>query len=186
MAKREKPIPIPQTKEEAIGRYEEMLTEDLQAKGLRLRLEEGIKKIREEVSGLIESHKSRADKLFNAIFRFAQAHRDELTEDDERKTLQWEPGEIGWRWTSPATDIEDPNAVIEYVLAHQEKRPELAVFVRMELVLVREEMLRNPELAKTLPGVAVKQDEDFFARVRSRTGEGNIFEKTKRVRVKNL
>lgn len=126
-----------------------------------------IARIQTEVTGEIETIKAHAteatlphqeaiQQLFDAIYAYGQSHRQELTEDGKKKTVSLPSGEIFWRRNPPSVSIRN----VEQVVAACEKMG-LGRFIRLKKEPDKEAMLKEPNVAGNIQGVAIKQDEEF-------------------------
>lgn len=84
---------------------------------------------------------------------------DVLTDGGKRQSCEFATGTIGQRRTPPRTKFHDEEAVKEFVVKHG-----MTDFYVMKIFLFRDAMLRNPELARTIPGVKIVQDRIVFAK----------------------
>jgi len=88
---------------------------------------------------------------------FAEAHRDELTNEGKKKTVDLGTGELGWRMRPPRVLLRNIPGVIESL-----QMLKLDRFLRTKLEVNKEAVLAEPEIAEQVKGITVKQDEDFF------------------------
>ncbi len=87
---------------------------------------------------------------------YCAAHRDRLA--PKKKSFAFPAGVIGWRLTPPAVSIKGVEAVIALI-----RKRRLGRFLRRGKVTIdKEAMLKEPDLAKKLDGVAISQVEEFY------------------------
>lgn len=99
------------------------------------------------------------DQLFEGIFIFAQGHRDKLTENGKKKTVRFPTGEVLWRMTPPAVSLKGVEEVIKLCQARR-----LTRFIRVKKEIDKEAMLKEPKVAEKIPGVTIRQKEEFVVK----------------------
>ncbi len=129
-------------------------------------LNEVITNAKEKATQEATAYQEELTELVLGLRNYANAHRSELTRNDEVKTIETPAGSFGWRTTPPSVDIDDEETVLDLLL----KNPKFSSFVRVVRTVNREGMLADPELATTIKGVDIRQREDFFVR----TGEEEV------------
>jgi len=101
---------------------------------------------------------ARLKELTEGVHAFCAANRDALTDDGATKTHKFGNGEVSWRMRPPKVSIRDNAIVIASIKALR-----LAgEFLRIKEEIDKEAMLKNPELALTIPRVSIgSAGEDF-------------------------
>ena len=66
---------------------------------------------------------------------------------------------MGWRTSPPAVQIKDVEDVIKRI-----KKLGLVDFIRTKETIDKPAMLKNPEKAKSVQGVSITQNEEFFVK----------------------
>ncbi len=122
-------------------------------------LNEEVEKLKATAMANAKPHQQRVLQLIEGLFVFAQANRDQLTDNGKRKTVEMPTGIFGWRMTPPAVKLRD----IESVLAGL-KALKLERFIRTKEEVDKEAILKEPELAQTVNGVSIGQREEFIAK----------------------
>ena len=122
-------------------------------------LNDEIEKIKAKAVGWSLKYQQEIDSLFEGIFIFAQAHRDELTEGGRKKTISLPTGDILWRLTPPAVSLKNVKRIIELCKSCRLKR-----FIRTKEEVDKEAMLKEPEKAKEIKGVTISQKEEFVVK----------------------
>lgn len=154
------PIKIPSSKEEA--------SEFLGKTGVLLRKikaaeDEADNRISEIKSSLaMRTFRSREElsDIVDGLCAYAQANRDDLTQKGKTKTIKLVTGAILWRLTPPAVRvIKEAEKVIRWL-----KRNKLKRFVRVREEIDRRAMLRELEIAATIPGIEIERDEEFVVK----------------------
>lgn len=88
---------------------------------------------------------------------WAEAHRDELLRPG-RKSVELPAGEIGWRLRPPSVRISGVAAVIGTL-----KALGLTRFLRVKEEIDKKALLKEPDVAGSVPGVTVgSEGEEFF------------------------
>jgi len=118
-----------------------------------------IEKIKKQAMERSLGHQQRIDQLFEGIFIFAQANRDGLTEKGKKKTVSLPTGDILWRLTPPAVSLKGVEKVIKLCQTRG-----LARFIRVKKEVDREAMLKEPKVAGKIPGVTIRQKEEFVVK----------------------
>jgi len=152
-------LPAPATLEEAadfiakIGQYQR----DVQIIETELNAE--IERIKIQAMEKAKVHQEAIKSLFDALYVFAQARRDELTEGGKKKTVSLPTGEFSWRITPPSVSIHDVERFMEYCATHR-----LGKFIRVKHEPDKEAILKDREEAKGINGVEITQREEFVVK----------------------
>lgn len=96
--------------------------------------------------------------LLDGLHIYAEKNKDTLLQG-KMKSVKLTSGEIGWRTGTPKVGIKGAEAVIERLKAMC-----LPQFLRVKTEVNKEQMLAEPELAATVPGVTITQVETFWAK----------------------
>ena len=91
-----------------------------------------------------------AEVLTQGLRLWAEAHRDALTDGGRTKTARLATGEVCWRTRPPRVTIRDAAAVLEACAQLHLHR-----FVRTKTEVDKEAMLREPGVARQVPGVSI-------------------------------
>ena len=94
--------------------------------------------------------------LTAGVQAWCEAHRMELTQGGKTKTAILPTGEVKWRTTPPSIGIKGVDAVMALLVERGLDR-----FMRTKVEPNKEAMLNEPDVAATVPGVTLKQTEDF-------------------------
>lgn len=109
--------------------------------------------------GLIEQYAE-------GLFHFAQANREELTQEGKTKTVNLPSGSLLWRMTPPKVSIQNVEQVLEELV-----RLRLRGFIRRTPSINKEAMLQKPDVAKTVKGVTIDQHEEFVIKLKELLAE---------------
>ncbi|MCK3654886.1 host-nuclease inhibitor protein Gam [Pasteurellaceae bacterium Macca] len=101
--------------------------------------------------------KNEIEPLQQAVQEYCEAHREELTENGKSKTATFITGEVQWRARPPSVSIRGADSVLESL-----NRLGLGRFIRTKNEINKEALLNEPDVAKGIAGITIKQGvEDF-------------------------
>lgn len=152
-------IPIPQNLKEASDFLAEIGREQRIIDGLKKELNETIEKIKKQYLEKTQIHEKNISEKFEGLYIFAQKNRNELTENEKKKSIELPTGIFGWRLTPPSVSLKSVKSVLSEIL----KRG-LNEFIRIKQEIDKEAMLKKPELASSIKGVSIVQYEEFFVK----------------------
>jgi len=118
-----------------------------------------MEKLKAKLVASINPHQERLLQLIKGIFAYAEAHRNELTNGGRCKTVKTPTGVFGWRMTPPAVSLHNVKSVLEVL-----KRLNLKRFIRVKEEINKEAILKEPNIAKKVKGIFIRQDEEFFVK----------------------
>lgn len=99
----------------------------------------------------------RIETATEGLKMWAEANRTALTGGDKTKTVNLGTGEVKWRLRPPSVKIRGADAVINAL-----RTLGLGRFIRIKEDVDKEAMLREADVARTVPGVSIGTDgEDF-------------------------
>lgn len=110
--------------------------------------------------GILEKTKPiehKIEGLAEGVFIFASGSREELTDHNMRKTVEFITGDK-IQWYYPPTSVVAENE--EAAIAELERRG-LSEFIRVKKEINREAILQEPKKAKGLRWISLSQDEIF-------------------------
>lgn len=146
---------VPQTREAVV----EAIAEIGRKQRERTRIETAMN---DEIATIRQAHEAEALPLGEAIGVLAlgvqawcEANRADLT-GGVRKTVAMASGEVRWRMTPPKVEVKGVEAVLELLRTRGMER-----FIRTKEEPNKEAMLLEPEAVKLLPGIKIKQHEEF-------------------------
>ena len=87
---------------------------------------------------------------------WAEANRAELTRDGKTKLVRLGNGEIRWRMRPPSVTVRAAGIVIEALKSFGLER-----FIRVKEEVDKERILAEPAAVDGVPGITIKQTEDF-------------------------
>lgn len=150
-------LPVPQNDEacaELIGRIGEHQRERAR---IETAMNEQIEQIRIVHETDARKHADCIKDLQVAVQAYCESNRGRLTQ--RGKTYRFATGEVSWRIRPPSVSLRAVDAVIAMF-----KRMKLERFVRTREEVDKEAILREPDAVKELPGIEIKQGEDFVVR----------------------
>jgi phage host-nuclease inhibitor protein Gam len=124
---------------------------------IETRMNDELAGIKAQFEGLAAPIAKEIEDLTRGIQAWCEAHRDELTGGGKTKTASLETGEVKWRTTPPSVQIKGTDAVLALLAQRGLDR-----FIRTKAEPNKEAMLNEPDVAGTVPGVTIKQSEEFI------------------------
>jgi phage host-nuclease inhibitor protein Gam len=149
---------MPEDNTEAAQYIKEIAELERVANSTIARYEQKMRTAQQHAVAILTPLNDRMTELFKGLVAFATAHRKELLPDG-RKTVDLGTGSMGWRTTPPAVQIKDVEDVIKRI-----KKLGLVDFIRTQETIDKPAMLKNPEKAKSVQGVSITQNEEFFVK----------------------
>ncbi len=117
-------------------------------------------RLKEAHERLAEPHKQACKQLEKRLQAYAEARRSELTSDGKTKQVETAAGLFGWRTRPPSVKVTGKIADIVDWLKTSYLAPK---FLRTKHELDKETMLKEPDVAVTVPGISIERDvEDFY------------------------
>lgn len=151
-------IAAPQSLNEAADFLQQIGEEQRAIRAIEWSLNAEVKRLQTQATTEATPHQEKIDELFAGLFAFAQGHRDELTKQGKRKTVEVPSGKFGWRITPLAVSIDDTEAVIAEL-----KRRNLKDLIRLVEEPNKEKIRKAPDRVKNVPGIIFCQREMFAA-----------------------
>ena len=152
-------VPIPASLEEAAEFIGRIGKEQREIDRIQNELNKAVEKLKSESMSETQGHEVNISKLFEGLFVFGQSHRDELTEDGKKKTVEVPTGIFGWRMTPPAVSLKNVKQILKELVKRRLKQ-----FIRVKREVDKEAMLKEPELAASVKGVSIGQHEEFMVK----------------------
>jgi phage host-nuclease inhibitor protein Gam len=113
--------------------------------------------IKAEYEDRAKTHTDLISDLRLAVQGWCEANRDRLTKSGKIKTYRFPTGEISWRLAPPKVSIRSVAAVMELL-----KQKGLHRFIRLKEEINKEAILATPDDVTSIPGIELRQDEDFI------------------------
>ncbi len=124
---------------------------------IETRMNDELAGIKAQFEGLAAPLAQDIETLTRGVQAWCEAHRDELTQGGKTKTCALETGEVKWRVTPPSVQIKGADAVLALLAQKGLDR-----FIRMKIEVNKEALLNEPMIAGTVPGITIKQTEEFI------------------------
>ncbi len=152
-------VPAPQNLEEAaeyirkIGERQRAI--DRVNNDLNAKIEEVKKPFMDESA----QYQKEYDHLVEGLYAYAQGHRKDLTQDEKVKTVQLPTGAFSWRMSPKSVSITGEEAIIATL-----KALKLIRFIRTKETVDKEAMLKEQDIASSVQGVTIGQEENFYVK----------------------
>jgi phage host-nuclease inhibitor protein Gam len=152
-------VPVPQTALQADEFVQRIGTAQRELALIQAALDETVAAAKAEAEAKAVPLNDTITRLTEGLKVWATANRDKLTSGGATKTVKMPSGEIAWRIRPPSVSLSNVAALVAHLLA--DKR--LGRFIRTKHEPDKEALLKEPDLARTLPGVTLKTGvEDFI------------------------
>lgn len=156
-----KALEVPQNREQACAVLAEYASADRAVDQLEIQMNEEIAAIKAAYFQRALPLRARAEEIATVLKAFCEANRDQLTDQRRTKTADLGVGKVSWR-NNPAkvaiTGKEDD--LVDFIKRSEDQ--EIRAFLRQTFEINRVALLRNPNLAKTLPGVDITEGFEAF------------------------
>ncbi len=151
---------VPQTELDAAAALAKLGDAQRALINIQVALDEAVAAAKLEAEDQAAPHRQVVESVTYGLEIWATANRHEMTKGTT-KTIALSTGELRWRLSPPAIKLRNISAakVIDVI-------QELALprFLRTKVELDKEALLREPDIATKLPGVAIEHAETFEAR----------------------
>jgi phage host-nuclease inhibitor protein Gam len=151
-------LPVPQSREEAMAAVSTigMLQRDIGR--IQADLDDEITRLKEAAEALSSPKQELVNTTIEGLRIWAEANRQQLTDGGRVKFADLGTGKISWRFRPASVKLRGADAIIETL-----RTLGLGRFVRTKEEIDREAMLREPDIARSVPGVSIGSDgEDFI------------------------
>ena len=152
-------IPVPRDLSEAAQFLAEIGKEQRVIDKIQLSINARVEELKVKAINNVKPRQNRISQLMEGLFAYAEANRDELTENGKIKTIKAPTGVFGWRMTPPAVFLRNVKAIIANL-----KLLGLEQFIRVKEEIDKKAMLKEPEVAKKIKGVSISQYEEFVVK----------------------
>ncbi len=150
--------PVPQSKDEAARFIREIGDNNREIARIEADMNDAIAELKEEAGERASPLTERTKLLTEGLRTWCEANRAALTDNMKRKWADLGAGKIEWRSAPPKVTIKG----VEIVLAAI-KTLGLGQFVRTKEEIDKEAMLREPDKARLVPGVAIGSEGENFS-----------------------
>ena len=152
-------IPVPKDLSEAAWFLAEIGKEQRVIDKIQLDINARVEELKVKAINDAKPRQNRISQLMEGLFAYAEANRDELTENGKIKTIKAPTGVFCWRMTPPAVFLRNVKSIIANL-----KLLGLKQFIRIKEEIDKEAMLKEPEVAKKIKGVSISKYEEFVVK----------------------
>ena len=111
----------------------------------------------EKYTAQIHALKEQVKPLQQAVQAYCESRRDELTNGGKQKTAYFTTGEVQWRAKPPAVVAKGIDNILESL-----RNLGLFRFIRTKEELNKEAMLAEPDVARSISGVTIREGVEEF------------------------
>ncbi|HMW56399.1 host-nuclease inhibitor Gam family protein [Accumulibacter sp.] len=148
---------VPQTRDAAAEAIAQIGLAERQLARIEANMNDALAVVKEAHESEAEPLRKAIRQLSGAVQMWAEAHRDDLTQQGRTKTVSLSTGDIAWRTRPPSVRVTGADAVINVL-----RRLGLGRFVRVREEVNKEAILNEPGALSAVPGIAICQGEDFI------------------------
>ena len=132
---------------------------DLEREQVRLTTQQADEKaaVDEKYTAQLTTLKEQVKPLQKAVQAFCESRRLELTNGGKQKTAYFTTGEMQWRAKPPAVLAKGIDSILESL-----RNLGLFRFIRTKEELNKEAMLAEPEVARSISGVTIREGVEEF------------------------
>ncbi|MEY9358985.1 phage host-nuclease inhibitor protein Gam [Bradyrhizobium yuanmingense] len=165
-------VRIPQNRDEAaemIAEYGKVAIEIMRIEADLNQALAGAKKTAEDLAA---PFLKQAEDIYKGLHTYCAANRQQLLGNSGTKTVDFGTGTVKWRNNPPKVKITGgEDAVVELISlkkAEAVEKKDLPTaasygnFLRVKVEIDRDAMLKNPDLARTIPGVSIPKGREMF------------------------
>lgn len=120
-------------------------------------LGDALAKVKAEAETKALPLKTRQIDLHEAVQKWAEANRAELTREGKTKTVELTTGKVSWRNRPRKVSLRNVDSLVEYLVEKLDSR-----FLRIKREIDKEAMLADVGAASKLPGVTIKSAGEEF------------------------
>jgi len=143
-------VPVPQSREEAAKFIHDIGAAQREIARIEADMNDEIALAKKTAEANALPFRSQIEELTDGLRTWAEANRAALTDNGKRKHAELGTGRIEWRFAPPRVTIKGVEEVIARI-----RTLGLGVFLRERVEIDKEAMLREPEKARLIAGVAI-------------------------------
>lgn len=147
---------VPQSRDEAAAAIFEIGQHQRELTRIEAALGDAIAAVRAEHELDAQPHKWAIERLQRGVQTWCEAHRAELTDNGKHKTAAFPTGEVRWRLPPPSVTLKGVEAILKRL-----RDRGLHAFIRVKEEVSKEAILADPAGVKGIPGIEIKQVEEF-------------------------
>lgn len=148
--------PVPQSREECTDYIAKIGRLQRDRKRIETAMNDAISAIKQQYE---EEARPKADEIKSlsaGVQIWCEANRLSITNNGKVKFANLSAGEVKWRMRPPRVTLKGKDAIIETI-----KHLGLKRFLRIKEDVNKDAILAEPEKAEAIPGITIKQGEDF-------------------------
>lgn len=148
---------VPQSAEEAAKLLQQIGIDRRELDAIQYKLNAKVERVKAEAEYEAAPLRNRLAELTRGLEIWATANRQALTQG-KTKTITLASGVLRWKLSPPAIKLTKPTEVLAVI-----RELGLAQFLRTKVEIDKEALLKAPDQAAKIPGVAIVQAETFEA-----------------------
>ncbi|AAP96314.1 host-nuclease inhibitor protein Gam [[Haemophilus] ducreyi] len=113
--------------------------------------------IDEKYTAKLTALKDKVKPLQKAVQAYCESRRDVLTNGGKQKTAYFPTGEVQWRVKPPAVVAKGLESILDSL-----RKLGLFRFIRTKEELDKEAMLKEPEIARSISGISIREGVEEF------------------------
>ena len=149
-------FPVPQSKDQAVEAIAEIGRRQRERERIQAAMNDELSEIKRKYEEEALPHGAAISGLSAGVQTWCEANRDDLTGHGKVKFAELASGKVSWRTRPPKVSISS----MEKVLAAL-RDMKLDRFIRTKQEVNKEAILAEPEAARHVKGITIKQGEDF-------------------------
>ncbi len=156
-AKTKAGAPAPPSREEAASYIRRIGENARMIARFQAEMNDGIATLKQDAENAATPRAEEIERLTDGLRAWCDANRAALTDNGKRKFADLGTGKIEWRRSPPKVSVKGVEAALEAI-----KKLGLP-FVRTKEEIDKEAMLREPDKARLVPGVAIGSEGENFS-----------------------
>lgn len=154
---------VPKTIEEVIELLTSISQHQRDIDAIEAKLNKQIAEFKLAAAEEAKPHFEAIDDTLGGIYLYSEANRETLTEGGKTKSVKTPIGIFGWRTNPPSIEIKS-GTKLETIIERIRAARLGGRFIRWKPELNREAMLEKPEMAVSIKGIKIRQDEIFYVK----------------------
>lgn len=148
--------PVPQSRDQVVDAIAEIGRRQRERDRIKAAMNDEIARIKERFEEQGRPHGEAIKAATAGVQTWCEANRAVITDNGKVKTASFGSGDVRWRITPPSVDARPVAMVIEVLKARGLDR-----FLRTKEEVNKEAILADPDAITGVPGLAIKQREEF-------------------------
>jgi phage host-nuclease inhibitor protein Gam len=147
---------VPQNANDTVEAIREIGEKEREITRLQADMNDELARVKERWEAEVLPLARRVTELTTGVQIWCEANRAALTQNGKVKTAAFASGEVAWRTRPPSVHITGVSAVLDALV-----RLGLSRFIREKREVNREAILNEPQAVAHVPGISIRQGEDF-------------------------